>query len=113
MFIYRQASLASITELLHSPSLILVLGVIILAVGLAMVLTHNIWSGGALAVVITVIGWLTLIKGLFFVYLLPYVGVECYLKVLQNPPIFYSCMVLWLAVGIYLTYGGFTSKSHS
>jgi hypothetical protein len=113
MFIYRQASLDSITGILHNPSLILVLGIITLAVGLAMVLAHNIWSGGALAVVVTVIGWLSLIKGLFFVYLLPYVGVECYLRVLQNPQLFYPCMVLWLAIGIYLTYGGFTSKSKS
>ena len=113
MFIYRQASLASIKEILHNPSLILVLGVITLAIGLAMVLAHNIWSGGALAVVVTVVGWLSLIKGLFFVYLLPYAGVECYLKVLQNPQLFYLCLVLWLAIGIYLTYGGFTAKSHS
>jgi len=111
MFIYRQASLDSIAGLLHNPSEMLVLGVITLAAGLAMVLGHNIWSGGALTVVVTIIGWLTLIKGLFFVYLLPCVGVECYLKVLQNPQIFYPCMVLWLAIGIYLTYGGFTSKS--
>jgi vacuolar-type H+-ATPase subunit I/STV1 len=113
MFIYRQASLDSIAGLLHNPSLILILGVITLAVGLAMVLAHNIWSGGVLAVVVTVIGWLSLLKGLFFVYLLPYVGVEYYLRVLQNPQLFYPCMILWLAIGIYLTYGGFTAKSHS
>ena len=113
MFIYRQASLDSIKGLLHNPSQMLVLGVITLAVGLAMVLAHNIWSGGALAVVVTLVGWLSLIKGLFIVYLLPLVGVECYLKVLQNPQFFYPCMVLWLAIGIYLTYGGFTQKSHS
>jgi vacuolar-type H+-ATPase subunit I/STV1 len=113
MFIYRQASLDSIAGLLHNPSEMLVLGVITLAVGLAMVLSHNIWSGGALAVVVTVIGWLSLLKGLFLVYLLPCVGVEYYLRVLQNPQLFYPCMVLWLAIGIYLTYGGFTAKSRS
>jgi hypothetical protein len=113
MFIYRQASLDSVAGILHNPSLILVLGVITLAVGLAMVLAHNIWSGGALAVVVTLVGWLSLIKGLFFVYLLPCIGVECYLRVLQNPQLFYLCMVVWLAIGIYLTYGGFASKSHS
>jgi len=113
MFIYRQASLDSVAGILHNPSLILVLGVITLAVGLAMVLAHNIWSGGALAVVVTLVGWLSLIKGLFFVYLLPCIGVECYLRVLQNPQLFYPCMVVWLAIGIYLTYGGFASKSHS
>ena len=113
MLIYRQAEVDSVAEMLHNPSLILVLGYSTLAVGLAMVLAHNIWSGGALAVVVTVVGWLSLLKGLFLVYLLPCVGVEYYLRVLQNTQLFYPCMVLWLAIGIYLTYGGFTAKSHS
>jgi len=113
MFVYRQASLDSITGILHNPSLILVLGVFTLAIGLAMVLAHNIWSGGALAVVVTLVGWLSLLKGLFILYLLPYVGAECYLNVLRNPLFFYACMVLWLAIGIYLACAGFTLKQKS
>jgi len=109
--IHRQATLDSVAGIIHNPSLMLVLGVFTLAIGLAMILAHNLWSGGALPVVVTIVGWLALIKGLFFVYLLPVVGAECYLRVLQNPQLFYPCMVLWLAIGIYLTYGGFTSKS--
>jgi hypothetical protein len=38
----------------------LILGIITLAAGLAMVLAHNIWSGGALVVVITLVGWMAL-----------------------------------------------------
>jgi hypothetical protein len=44
------------------------LGAITLAAGLAMVLAHNIWSGGALVVVVTVVGWITLIKSLLFLF---------------------------------------------
>jgi hypothetical protein len=35
-----------------------VVGVIAVAAGLAMVLGHNVWSGGVLPVVITLTGWL-------------------------------------------------------
>jgi vacuolar-type H+-ATPase subunit I/STV1 len=113
MIIYRQATLDSLAGIIHNPSLILVLGVFTLAIGLAMVLAHNIWSSGALAVVVTLVGWLALIKGLFFLYLIPDVGAEYLLKMLRHPQLFYVCMIPSLAIGIYLTYGGFTSKSHS
>jgi hypothetical protein len=58
--------------------MMLVLGVSTLAAGLAMVLAHNIWSGDALAVIVTLMGWLTLalIKGLLFLLLPGYVGAK-------------------------------------
>jgi len=111
--IHRQATLDSLAGILHNPSLMMVLGILALGAGLAMVLAHNIWSSGALPVVVTVVGWLALIKGLFFLYMLPEVGAEYLLRVLQHPQLFYVCMAPSLIIGIYLTYGGFTSKSHS
>lgn len=111
--IHRQASLDSIAGILHNPSLIMVLGIVTLGVGLAMVLAHNIWSGGALPVVVTLVGWMALIKSLYFLYLAPLGGAECLLTAFHNPLIFYLCMTPSLLIGIYLTYGGFTSKMHS
>jgi len=111
--IHRQATLDSLAGILHNPSLILVLGIITLGVGLAMVLAHNFWSGGALPVVVTLVSWLALIKGLFFLYMVPLGGAECLLSMLRHPLHFYLCMTPSLVLGIYLTYGGFTSKSTS
>jgi len=71
MITRRQATLESVTALLQNPSMMLILGVITLAAGLAMVLAHNIWSGGALVVVVTLVGWITLIKSLLFLFLPP------------------------------------------
>src|SRR5471030_396019 len=45
--------------------------IISLAAGLAMVLGHNVWSGGALPVVVTVVGWLILAKALLLLLLTP------------------------------------------
>jgi hypothetical protein len=54
---------ASMIALAGSPALLLLSGMLTLLAGLAIVLAHNVWRGGALAVVVTVFGWLLLIKG--------------------------------------------------
>jgi hypothetical protein len=71
MITRKQATLESVTAVLRDPSMMFVLGAIMLVAGLAMVLAHNIWSGGALAVIVTLVGWMTLIKSLFFLFLPP------------------------------------------
>src|ERR1035438_10229301 len=60
MITRKQATLESVTAVLRDPSMMFVLGAITLVAGLAMVLAHNIWSGGALAVIVTLVGWMTL-----------------------------------------------------
>jgi hypothetical protein len=42
-----------------------------LALGLAMILGHNVWSGGALPMVVTLVGWLIFAKGLLLLFLAP------------------------------------------
>lgn len=45
------------------------IGVLRTCLGLAMVLGHDVWSGGALPVIITLIGWLELLRGLLILFL--------------------------------------------
>ena len=45
--------------------------IISLAMGVAMVIGHNVWSGGALPVVVTLVGWLVLAKGFLLLVLAP------------------------------------------
>jgi hypothetical protein len=71
MMTRRQATVETVTALLQNPSMMLLLGVITLEAALALVLAHNIWSGGALVVVVTIVGWMALIKSLFFLFLPP------------------------------------------
>ena len=113
MVLQRQATVDWMTALFHNPSLMWVLSVITLTIGLAMVLAHNVWSGGALAVVVTLVGWAALIKGLLFLFLPSGVESALILSVLRNPLLFYVWMTPSLLIGIYLTYGGFTSRTKS
>ncbi len=113
MMLHKQAVVEMATGLLRDPSMMFVLGLLTLVAGLAMVLAHNIWSGGVLPVVVTILGWLTLVKGLLFLLLFSGDAAGFYLGTLHYSQLFYLYMAICLALGTYLTYGGFASKSRS
>jgi hypothetical protein len=69
--------------------MIFVLGAITLVAGLAMVLTHNIWSGSALVVIVTLVGWVTLLKSLLLLFLPVAVEADFFLRQLHYPELFY------------------------
>ena len=112
MITRKQATLESVTTLLHNPSMMFVLGAITLIAGLAMVLVHNIWSGGVLAVIVTLVGWVTLLKSQLLLFLPVEVEADFFLRQLHYPDLFYVYSGISLVLGIYLTYGGFKSRSH-
>ena len=111
MITRKQATLESITALLHDPSMIFVLGVITLVAGLAMVLAHNVWSGGGLAVIVTLGGWIILIKSLFLLFLPPEMEAAFVLRRLHYQQLFYVYAAVSLVFGIYLTSSGFRSTA--
>ncbi len=111
MVLHRQATVDWMTALLNNAPLMWVLSVITLTIGLAMVLAHNVWSGGALPVVVTLVGWAALIKGLLFLFLPSGIESEFILSALRSPLLFYVWMAPSLVIGIYLTYRGFASKA--
>jgi hypothetical protein len=113
MMIRKETIVETVTALLHNSPLMFIVGILTLAGGLAMVLAHNVWSGGVSAVIVTLVGWLTLIKGLLFLFLPPEVEAEFLLSKLHYEQFFYLYMAISLVTGIYLSYSGFTSRPHS
>jgi len=108
MMVRGQGGAAAMKALVANPSLLLFVEVIGLALGLAMVLGHNIWSGGTLPVVVTLIGWLIVIRSTVLLGLSP----EATMKLvdsLQYEKRFYIYMGATLVVGLYLTYAGFSA----
>jgi hypothetical protein len=77
-----------------------------------MVLAHNIWSGGALVIVVTLVGWMALIKSLFFLFLPHEMEAGLFLGQLHYRQLFYVYAAISLVLGIYLTYGGFRAREH-
>jgi hypothetical protein len=109
MMAHGQAAVDLMTALVHDPPLVLLMGMIGLAVGLAIVLGHNIWSGGALTVVVTVVGWAILIRGLLLLLLPPATFVKLFAS-FHFDQFFLLYLAIPLALGVYLTWSGFRSS---
>lgn len=107
MLAQRQATIVTVGELLQDRPLMYVLGVLCVFAGLAMVLVHNVWSGGAATVLVTLIGWLTLLKGMVFVGLEPLQTATLYLAQLRFTQLYPLYALVTLVLGAYLCYAGF------
>jgi hypothetical protein len=78
--------------------------------GLAMVLAHNVWSGGPLPVIVTLIGWWLLI-GNVLLLLLPAQAIVALVDAFQVERFSYLYALIGLAIGLCLTYAAF-SREH-
>jgi hypothetical protein len=85
--------------------LVLIAGVFTLFGGLALVLLHNYWSGGALPVIVTLTGWLTLVKAVVLLVLPSNKLVALYGGV--SPTHILISGSITLLLGLYLTVAGF------
>ena len=112
MISHKQLTVDGVTALFQNPSLMLLLGFITLGASLAIVLTHNLWWNGTLAVIITLIGWLALIKSLLFLFLSPAMEARIFIELLHYERFFYDYAAVSIVLGIYLTFAGFTSSPH-
>jgi len=110
MAAHRQATVETVAALVHNPPLLVIAGILALIAGLAMVLGHNVWSGGALPVIVTLVGWITLVRGVLVLFLSPEAEVALFAG-LRYDQLFYVYLALPLALGAYLTHGGFRSPS--
>jgi len=81
-------------------------GVISLVIGLSMVLTHNVWVENW-RVVITIFGWLSLLKGLFLLFSPEFM--KGLAKKIESSPIMPFALLISVFVGLTLTYFGFTA----
>ncbi len=112
MAVHQQLTIETLIAMMHDAPVLFVAGLIGLAAGLAMVLSHNIWSGGALPVIVTLIGWATLIKSLLILLLTPMQEARIFLGGLHYAQFFYVYAAITFVLGAYLTYAGFTATQN-
>jgi hypothetical protein len=108
MFAQKQAILDVVTAVLRDGPVLLLIELIGVAAGLAIVIGHNVWSGGALAVVVTILGWIILIRGVVLLFLSP-PGKVRFFEMFRYAQLFSLYAGITLVLGLYLTYAGFTS----
>ena len=105
-----QTTAETITSVSRSPPTILLFGTVFLVAGLAIVLGHNVWRGGFLPVIITVIGWLLLFRGLALL-LLPLDTVAGLSGSLELQRYLYLYLAAPFIVGVLITYAGFRARA--
>ena len=111
MLVNGTVIMQDITELAHNALVMFIIGVFTLFAGLAMVLGHNYWRGAAITIVVTLIGWLTLLKAVLILFIPLYVATLLPLALLQTNHFFYVRLVVTLLLGVYLTYSGFATSA--
>lgn len=94
-----------ITGIIQNPSLQLVMGLNLLIVGILLIITHNVWVA-SWQVMITIIAWLVLIKGILNVAF-PYLAQSMTKPFLQWRIILYISILINFLIGLFLCYYGF------
>ena len=101
MLLNRRRTLATLDEIASSGPWMLFSGMVATAVGLALVLAHNDWTGGALAIAVSLVGWAALIKGLALLAVPPGTMARAY-KSMGLEKFFYPWMGVVLVLGVWI-----------
>ena len=104
VLINRKSVSIAIEEIIKNQGFLWLWGFIILSMGAVMIALNNTWNSN-LQSLVTVLGWLTLIKGAF-ILVLPNSAVSFYRKCNKNSIITTGAIVA-LVVGLALLYKGF------
>ncbi|MCI4680888.1 hypothetical protein K9U39_01420 [Rhodoblastus acidophilus] len=102
-----KATLDAANSMAEDSGLLLMSGIFTMAAGVAVVIGHNVWSGGALPIAVTVLGWLMLIKGVVLMAMPPRLLIASY-RFLNSPARFRLLMIpatifgAWVAVVAFI-----------
>src|SRR5262249_18009083 len=105
MLINRKSFDALANEILRSDLLIFVFGAIDLGLGLALVLTHNLWVGDW-RIIITLLGWLMIVRGAARM-LIPEQVKEFGKKLVKNQNAMTGSFAVVLVLGLVLSFFGY------
>ena len=108
LVVNQTAMTDTVTAIVHAPGLLLAFGMIALVVGLAVVLSHNLWSGGAAVILVTLFGWLMLVRGVGLLLLPSAVIVSLFERVHFGEFAYLYAAVVFV-VGLFLAWSGFRS----
>lgn len=103
----NKGSLKSLLGSMDSDGAVVMTGALSLIIGVLSVLAHNIWSGPAYVIVVTIFGWLALLKG--FVRMAWPGHTRKMLDDIMQGGGANVLLVIALIVGVYLVYSGFVA----
>jgi uncharacterized protein YjeT (DUF2065 family) len=109
MLVHEQAFADAMTRFTSDAAATLCLSLVTVVAGLAMVLAHNVWTKPPAAIIVTVVGWLTLLKGLLYL-LLPATWQGVAQAALHSALYLNSVAAVMVLLGAYLTFEGFRAN---
>jgi hypothetical protein len=92
-------------EIVRNRALVVLFGLLTMPAGLAVVLTHNTWVA-SWPVLITIIGWLTMISGAFRL-LAPQEAIKFGRKMYDQPNGVFIGAAIWAVLGAILCFFGY------
>ncbi|MBX9786110.1 MAG: hypothetical protein K2Y08_02115 [Alphaproteobacteria bacterium] len=92
-------------DMLKNPSLLLFSGILALILGILIVVSHNIWVMDW-RVIITILGWLTLLKGVMRLFYPEFV-IKKTVKCVEDKASYNIMMLITLLIGLVLLYFGY------
>ena len=104
----RSQAVETVRTVVQDRPVMIVLGLLGVAAGLAIVLGHQVWSGGVLPILVTILGWVFLIRGTILLYLSPQAAVRL-VDWFHFEDFFYPYIGFAAALGLYLTVRGFSA----
>ncbi|MEK7562361.1 MAG: hypothetical protein AAB509_01630 [Patescibacteria group bacterium] len=105
-FLVKETYLKQLFAKIETEESLFCLGFVSFIIGLAMVLSHNIWVKDW-RVVITIFGWASLLKGLSFLFLPEFV--KDWIKKIESAQFVSYALIVIIFIGLALTYFGFTA----
>jgi hypothetical protein len=100
--------MAVLNNLTENRTSLFMVGVVLLLCGLSVVLTHNVWNDGFLPLVVTLIGWVLILRGVISMFV-PGDGVARMIRWARVDEFSRLYATLTLVIGAYLTWAGFTN----
>jgi len=106
MLVNRPMMREALREMVENRGVLLVTALVTLVLGLLVVLTHNVWNGGLLVVLVTLFGWAMTVKGALLM-LFPHATLRRIYDSGIVSKAWTICAVVALVLGIYLAWSGF------
>jgi hypothetical protein len=110
MLVQKAGLATAIAALVHDRAALLVVAMLGLLAGLAMILAHNVWSGGVLPVVVTMIGWLLVLRNALILFL-PADALVALFDALHVERFHYLYAVIDLLIGVGLAGASFQRQT--
>jgi len=100
----RRQMIELVEDMINNPAMMMLSGIMALIIGLLLVLFHNVWTTDW-RMLITLIGWLSLLKGIALLYI-PAVMRKLSKSMMENN-VYMGLTVVWPFFGTYLCMIGF------